>query len=74
MDDPTLLKRLRAIEDQLAILSQAAGVPYAPPGSELPPSVRELVLAGKTIQAIQELRQLTGLSLSEAKAAVDRAQ
>ena len=73
MDDPTLLKRLKAIEDQLVILSQAAGVPYSPPGSDLPPSVRELVLAGKTIQAIQELRQLTGLSLSEAKTALDRA-
>ena len=74
MDDPTLLKRLRAIEDQLVILSQATGVPYAPPGSDLPPNVRELVLAGKTIQAIQELRQLTGLSLSEAKAAIDQAR
>ena len=74
MDDPTLLKRLRAIEDQLVILSQAAGVPYSAPGSDLPPSVRELVLAAKTIQAIQELRQLTGLSLSEAKAAVDQAR
>jgi ribosomal protein L7/L12 len=74
MDDPTLLKRLQAIEEQLAILSQAAGVPYSPPGSDLPPSVRDLVLAGKTIQAIQELRQLTGLGLSEAKAAIDQAR
>ena len=74
MDDPTLLKRLQAIEEQLVILSQAAGVPYSPPGSDLPPSVRELVLAGKTIQAIQELRRLTGLGLSEAKAAIDQAR
>jgi len=73
MDDPTLLKRLQAIEDQLVMLSQLAGLPYSPPGSDLPPSVRELVLAGKTIQAIQELRKLTGLGLSEAKAAIEAA-
>lgn len=72
MDDPTLLKRLQAIEEQLDILSRQAGVPYARPGYGLPPSVRELALAGKTIQAIQEYRQLTGASLIEAKDAVER--
>ena len=74
MDDPTLSSRLRAIEKQLEILSQAMGVPYSAPGSDLPPSVRELVLAGRTIQAIQELRGLTGLSLVEARDAIDKAR
>jgi ribosomal protein L7/L12 len=71
MDDPTLLKRLRAIEEQLEILSERAGVSYSRPGAGLPPTVRELALSGKKIQAIQELRQLTGASLGEAKQIVD---
>ena len=71
MDDAILLTRLRLIEEQLEILSRQAGVEYSRPGSSLPPSVRDLKLAGKTIQAIQELRSLTGVSLIEAKEAVE---
>jgi ribosomal protein L7/L12 len=71
MDDAILIARLRRIEAQLAILSAAAGVPYDQPGSSLPPSVRALKDAGKTIQAIQELRSQAGMSLVEAKAAVE---
>jgi ribosomal protein L7/L12 len=71
MDDPTLLKRLRAIEEQLEIFSERAGVSYTRPGANLPPAVRELVLSGKKIQAIQELRELTGASLGEAKQILD---
>ena len=74
MDDPTLLARLRSIEEQLEVLSRAAGVPYERPGGSLPASVRDLVLRGQAIQAIAELRRLTGLSLLEAKAAIDAAQ
>jgi len=72
MDDPTLLKRLQAIEEQLDILSRHAGVPYSRPGYGLPPNVRNLALAGKTIDAIKEYRALTGASLMEAKEAVER--
>jgi ribosomal protein L7/L12 len=71
MDDVILLRRLQQIEAQLEILSVRAGVPYTRPGSSLPPSVRDLKDAGKTIQAIQELRQLTSMSLIEAKEAVE---
>ncbi len=71
MDDPTLLKRLRAIEDQLEILSERAGVSYSRPGTALLPTVRELALSGKKIQAIQELRELTGASLGEARQILD---
>jgi hypothetical protein len=74
MDDPTLLARLRSIEEQLEVLSRLAGVPYDRPGGSLPPSVRDLALRDQTIQAIAELRRLTGLSLLEAKAAIDAAQ
>jgi hypothetical protein len=71
MDDPTLLKRLTRIEAQLEILSDRAGVPYDRPGATLPPSVRELMIAGKTVQAAKELMDLTGVSLAEAKHQLD---
>lgn len=71
MDDPSLVRRLVKIEEQLAILSERAGVPYERQGAVLPPSVRELATTGRKIQAIQELRNLTGMSLVEAKEMVD---
>jgi hypothetical protein len=71
MDDPTLLNRLRRIEDQLEILSREAGVPYDRPGADLPPSVSELALNGKMVQAVQELMKLTGVSMAVAKHRLD---
>ena len=80
MDDATLTRRLAAIEDQLERLSRAAGVPYERPASSslfgdrpgaLPPEVEQLVLEGNKIAAIALLRRLQGLSLIEAKNAVD---
>ena len=73
MDDAILIARLQRIEAQLEVLSAAAGLPYERPGASLPPSVRALKDAGTTIQAIQELRSLTGMSLIEAKDAVEKA-
>ena len=71
LDDPTLHKRLTRIEAQLEILSERAGVPYDRPGADLPPTVRELAMAGQKIHAIQELIRLTGMSLAEAKQRLD---
>jgi ribosomal protein L7/L12 len=71
MDETLILERLRRIEAQLEILSERAGVSYARPGAELPPRIRDLALSGKKIHAIQELRQLRGVSLAEAKQIVD---
>ena len=80
MDDATLTRRLAAIEEQLVRLSREAGVPYERPGSSsvfaertaaLPPEVEQLVLEGNKIAAIALLRRLQGLSLVEAKNAVD---
>jgi ribosomal protein L7/L12 len=73
MDDAALARRLAAIEDQLERLSRAVDVPYSRPGA-LPPEVQELIAARKTINAIALLRQLQGLSLVEAKNAVDGAR
>jgi hypothetical protein len=71
MDETLILERLRRIEAQLELLSQRVGVSYSRPGADLPPRIRDLALSGKKIQAIQELRQLTGASLGEAKQIVD---
>ena len=46
-------------------------VAYDRPGADLSPSVRELALNGKMIQAVQELMKLTGVSMAEAKHRLD---
>ncbi len=75
MMDPDILRHLReridAIENQLAILSERAGVPYHRPGDNVPPQVRALVAEGKRLQAINELRK-SGMPFDEAKAIVER--
>jgi len=63
-------KRLRAIEDQLALLSEAAGIPYTPPGAGVPQEVIDLAHAGKTMDAIKKYRELTGADFGEANAIV----
>jgi ribosomal protein L7/L12 len=46
-------------------------VPCDRPGADLPPSVRELALNGKMIQAVKKLMKLTGVSMAEAKHRLD---
>jgi ribosomal protein L7/L12 len=64
--------RLAAIEQQLARLSELAGVPYTPPADDVPPSVVALVRAGKTMEAIKEYRAITGAGIDEARQAVSK--
>jgi ribosomal protein L7/L12 len=77
MDDHRLFellsKRLDYIEEHLTRLGAAVGYQYAPmnSGPEVPPEVRDLVRAGKKIQAINRYRELTGVGLKEAKDVVD---
>ncbi|MEA2676107.1 MAG: hypothetical protein QOJ81_248 [Chloroflexota bacterium] len=59
-------KRLRAIEDQLVLLSEKAGIPYAAPGANVPAEVVELKRAGKTLDAMRKYRELTGANAEEA--------
>ena len=59
-------KRLRAIEDQLALLSEKAGVPYDRPGQGVPQEVIDLARAGQTMDAIKKYRELTGAGFQEA--------
>ena len=39
---------------------------------ELPESVVEAIAAGRSVEAIKRLREATGMSLADAKAAIDR--
>jgi len=87
MDDAALAQRFGAIEAQLKLISQHLGVecpPFAGAAGDagsagvagaadgaVPTEVLELAQAGKEIQAISRLRQLTGMSLVEAKRIVD---
>jgi ribosomal protein L7/L12 len=71
MDDATLRQRIARIELQLERLSQAAGIPYDRPGAGIPQNVVDLVNANKRIDAIKELTRQTGMSLVEAKDALE---
>lgn len=75
-----LVERVAALEAKVSRLfdivgqvEPADGAPTRTAGTtnNFPPEVVELVLAGKKIQAIKELRDRTGLGLAEAKAVVD---
>jgi len=59
-------ERLRAIEAQLALLSEKAGVPYEAPGANVPDEVVALARDGKKLDAIKKLRELTGAGSAEA--------
>lgn len=63
-------ERLRAIEAQLALLSEKAGVPYENPIDGVPEDVVELVKAGKSLEAMKRYREVTGASGKEAQEVV----
>jgi ribosomal protein L7/L12 len=63
-------KRLRAIEEQLALLSEKAGIPYESPSEGVPEDVVELAREGKTLEAIKRYRELTGAGGDEAREVV----
>ena len=63
-------QRLEAIETQLAVLSERAGVPYGKPLDEIPPEVVQLVQAGKQLEAIKLYREMSGVSIDVARDAI----
>ena len=67
-----VFERLRAIEAQLAVLSEKAGVPYDVPGQEVPQEVADLVLAGDRMGALRKYRELTGSGVEEAQEAISK--
>lgn len=62
-----IFARLRAIEAQLEILSEKAGVPYQAPSKTVPPEVAELVERGDRLGAIKKYRELSGCGTAEAQ-------
>ncbi|MGE3076978.1 MAG: hypothetical protein AB7N24_19795 [Dehalococcoidia bacterium] len=62
-----LAKRLDYIEEHLAQMGRAVGYTYTLFGSDVPPEVKELMRAGKTLEAIKRYREATGASLAEAQ-------
>ncbi len=65
-----IFERLRAIEAQLAVLSEQAGVPYEAASQAAPAEVVELVAAGDRMGAIRKYRELTGAGIEEAQEAI----
>lgn len=79
-NDAALTQRLATIERKLDALLTSLGVEapgpvYGPGNATLQPDaleeIRALAHAGKKIEAIKRLRELTGLGLKEAKDLVD---
>ena len=77
MDDAQLDHRFALLEAQVKLLSDQLGMPCPPfvsaasAGTGVPDQVVELVRAGKKIQAIKELRRLTGAGLLKARDIVE---
>jgi ribosomal protein L7/L12 len=62
-----IFERLRAIEAQLAVLSEKAGVAYEAPSREAPEEVVELVQQGDRVGAIRKYRELSGCGMEQAQ-------
>jgi ribosomal protein L7/L12 len=65
-----IFERLRAIEAQLTVLSEKAGVPYEVASQNAPAEVVELVGSGDRMGAIRKYRELTGAGMEEAQEAI----
>jgi len=65
-----IFERLRALEAQMARVSEAAGVPYDAPGDGVPQEVIDLAAAGDRMGAIEKYRELTGFGIEQAQEAI----
>ena len=68
----TIMERLRAIETQLALLSDKAGIAYEQADDGIPIEVVDLVKAGDRVGAIKRLRELTGVDAGVAADVVNK--
>lgn len=68
----TIMERLRAIETQLALLSDKAGIPYERADDGIPAEVVDLVASGDRVGAIKRLRELTGVDAGAAAEVVNK--
>jgi ribosomal protein L7/L12 len=63
-------ERLRLIEQQLAVLSEKAGVEYTMPNADVSQDVVDLAQSGDVLGAVKRYRELTGASAEEAQTVV----
>jgi len=63
--------RVGALEDQVRLLCESTGVPCNLDAGEAPNDVRELVLAGKRMDAVKRYRELTGCDFATAQQMID---
>ena len=66
------LERFRAIEAQLAAISQKLEIPYETPAESVPPEVMELVQTGRRLEAVAANPELTGASFDQARGVISR--
>ena len=78
MDERELTERIKWLEASVRRIAGSVSPPvslpphpYARPDDDLSDEVKQLVDSGNTMGAVQRHRQETGVSLSEAKQAVD---
>ena len=70
-----LRSRINELEDRLKVLYRHLNLDYnSDPGSDpsLNPKIQDALGKGNLIEAIKVYRELTGVGLAEAKAAVER--
>ena len=63
-----LFARLSRVEAQLALVSEKLGIPFPDATSGIPADVVAMVRAGDRLGAIKRLRELSNMTVDEAKA------
>jgi ribosomal protein L7/L12 len=67
-----LAQRIRELEANVEQLARVAGLNLAPSsGDGVPDEIRQLVLSGNRLKAIQQYRALTGAGMDEARAVIE---
>jgi hypothetical protein len=69
LSDVQLIERIERMEEQLRLLSAAAGIPFA---EGVPDEVATLVRADERIKAALKLTEMTGLDFDAAQRVVNR--
>ncbi len=67
--DDALARQITRLERKVDALLAHLKVPVGDDGFD---DIRDLIAAGRTIEAIKEYRERTGVGLAEAKQAIDR--
>jgi ribosomal protein L7/L12 len=75
-DIQLLRSRINELEDRLKFIYRRLNIEYADPSSDpaLSPQIQDALRRGNKIEAIKIYRELTGVGLAEAKAAIEKAE